>query len=92
MDLLWIYLLIINALSFCLMLIDKHKARKNKWRIPEATLLGSALIGGSLGAWLGMFTARHKTRKPAFRIGIPLMLLLHIALFTIWVIKNDTFK
>lgn len=80
MDILIYYLLIINALAFLLMLTDKRRARKNAWRIPEATLLGVAALGGSLGAVLGMRLFRHKTLHPKFSIGLPLMLSLHILL------------
>lgn len=76
MDLLFIYLLLINALGFVLMLWDKHRARKKQWRISEATLLTTALLGGSAGCLLGMYTARHKIRKARFAIGIPLILFL----------------
>lgn len=72
------YLLIINAAAFFLMLADKHKARKKKWRIPEATLLYTALFGGSLGCLIGMYTVRHKTKHLRFVLGVPMMLLLHI--------------
>ena len=67
-----IYLIIVNALSFLLMLIDKQKARKKKWRIPEATLMGFAAAGGSVGALAGMYTFRHKTLHKNFTIGIAL--------------------
>ncbi len=77
---LWLYLLIINALGFCLMLGDKLRARKNAWRIPEATLMTAAAIGGSLGAFLGMRLCRHKTRHPKFYVGLPLLLTVHICL------------
>ena len=80
MDTLLIYLLIINALALAFMLADKRKARKNAWRIPEATLMGLAVIGGSLGAWLGMVLFRHKTRHPKFSVGIPVLMLLHVVL------------
>lgn len=80
-----IYLLIINALGFILMLIDKHKARKNKWRIPEATLMLVAALGGSIGSLLGMYTVRHKTKHPKFTVGIPVILVLQIAAgFAVW--------
>lgn len=79
MEYLLIYLLIINALGFLLMLLDKQKARKKKWRIPEATLMGIAAIGGSIGSLLGMYTFRHKTRHPKFTLGIPLILALQLA-------------
>lgn len=74
-----IYLLIINALGFILMLVDKHKARKNKWRIPETTLMTVAALGGSVGSLLGMYTVRHKTKHPKFTVGIPVILVLQVA-------------
>lgn len=80
MEILLVYLLIINAAAFLLMLVDKYKARKNLWRIPEATLIGSAVIGGSIGAMLGMYTVRHKTKHLKFTIGIPVILALQIVL------------
>ena len=78
MRLLIIYLLIINALGFLLMLIDKYKARKNLWRIPEKTLLGVALIGGSIGSFAGMQIFRHKTKHPRFYIGIPIIMAVQL--------------
>ena len=81
MKYLLIYLAIINAVTFLLMLIDKQKARKNKWRIPEATLIMSAVLGGSVGGLLGMYTVRHKTKHLKFTIGIPLILSLQVFLF-----------
>lgn len=80
MDILIIYLLIINALAFLLMLADKRKAIKKAWRIPEATLLGIAAIGGSLGSLIGMRLFHHKTKHLKFSLGIPLMLAIHILL------------
>lgn len=74
------YLLIINAIAFFLMLADKQKARKKKWRIPEATLIGVAVIGGSVGALAGMYPFRHKTKHPKFTIGVPVILALQIVL------------
>ena len=73
-----IYLVIVNALSFLLMLADKYKARKKLWRIPESVLLAAALLGGSLGSIIGMYGIRHKTRHPKFVIGLPLLLILNI--------------
>ena len=73
------YLLLINAIGFLLMLVDKRKARKNLWRIPEATLFLSAALGGSIGALAGMYTFRHKTKHPKFTVGIPVILVLQIA-------------
>lgn len=81
-----LYLLIINALTFLLMLADKHKAIKNQYRIPEVVLFLSALTGGSFGCLLGMYTAHHKTRKPSFAIGIPLILLGQILLVNIYIL------
>ena len=78
MRLLIIYLLIINALGFLLMLIDKYKARKNLWRIPEKTLLGVALMGGSIGSYAGMQIFRHKTKHPRFYIGIPIIMAVQL--------------
>ena len=78
--LLYLYLLLVNAASFFLMLIDKVKAKKNLWRIPERTLLTVAVIGGSLGAVLGMNLFRHKTKHPKFSIGLPCILAVHIVL------------
>ena len=74
-----LYLLLINALAFVLMLADKQKARKNRWRIPERTLMLTALLGGSVGALLGMYTFRHKTRHLKFTLGIPAILILQLA-------------
>ena len=73
------YLLIVNAVAFLLMLIDKIKAKKNRWRIKESTLMLWAAIGGSIGALAGMYTFRHKTLHRKFTIGIPAILALQIA-------------
>lgn len=78
MKLILIYLLIINAAGFLFMLIDKYKARKKLWRIPEATLMSIALLGGSVGSLIGMYTVRHKTKHPKFTLGIPVILVLQI--------------
>jgi uncharacterized membrane protein YsdA (DUF1294 family) len=75
-----LYLLIINAIAFLLMLIDKQKARKKKWRIKEATLMGVAALGGSIGALAGMYTFRHKTLHKKFTLGIPAILAGQLAL------------
>lgn len=80
MNLFLLYLLIINAVAFVLMLVDKQKAKKRKWRIPEATLLGSAVIGGSFGAWLGMQIFRHKTLHKRFYLGIPFIIGVQAAI------------
>ena len=83
MKYLLLYLLIINATGFLLMLADKQMAKKNLWRIPEATLLTSAALGGSIGCLIGMYTIRHKTKHVKFIIGVPLILILQIAL-SVW--------
>ena len=85
MQVLYIYLAIINAISFLLMLVDKYKAKKNLWRIPERTLMGFAAIGGSLGALAGMYLVRHKTKHLKFTVGIPVILFLHV-LIAVWLI------
>lgn len=74
------YLITVNALGLLLMLADKQKARKKRWRIPEATLMGVAAIGGSAGVFLGMYLFRHKTQHPKFTVGVPLLLILHCVL------------
>ena len=75
-----LYLTIINAAAFLLMLADKQKAKRHAWRIPESTLIGIAMIGGSIGALAGMYTFRHKTRHLKFILGIPLILVIQILL------------
>ena len=82
-----IYLLIINALGFLLMLADKRKAQKKLWRIPEATLLTVAAIGGSIGSLAGMYTFRHKTKHLKFTLGIPAILIAQIALAVFLIVK-----
>ena len=74
------YLLAINALSFSLYGIDKYKAKKNQWRISEATLLMMAVIGGSIGAWVGMRIWHHKTMHKKFKYGIPIIIIMQVAL------------
>lgn len=66
--------MIMNILAFCLMEIDKHRARTRQWRIPERVLFGAALLGGSAGAWAGMYLFHHKTRHWYFVVGMPLIL------------------
>lgn len=76
--LIW-YLILINALGLLIMLVDKQKAIARGWRIPEATLLSVAIIGGSVGILCGMYIFRHKTRKWKFSIGVPLILAVQLA-------------
>lgn len=81
--LLWCGLL--GAVDFLLAGVDKRRARRKEWRIPEKTLLGLALLGGAWGLLAGMLTFHHKTRKPAFAIGVPCMLALHTGL-VLWLL------
>ena len=74
------YLLAINAVAFIVYGIDKYKAKKAKWRISEATLLLLAVVGGGIGAWMGMKVWHHKTMHEKFKYGIPAILLIQIAL------------
>ena len=82
-----LYLLLINAAGFILMLVDKFKAKKNLWRIPEATLITVAALGGSIGSLLGMYTVRHKTKHIKFTVGIPAILILQITLVLFIIFK-----
>ena len=75
-----IYLIGINILTFLVFGIDKWKARRGKWRIPEAPLIEMSIAGGSIGALLGMSLFRHKTQKRRFTLGIPTILLVQAAL------------
>ena len=74
------YLLAINIASFFLYGIDKYKAKKGRWRISEATLLTMAAIGGSIGAWAGMRLWHHKTMHKKFKYGIPIIIIIQVAL------------
>lgn len=74
------YLLVINAVAFFVYGIDKLKARKGRWRISEATLLLLAIVGGSIGSWLGMKVWHHKTMHRKFQYGLPVIFLLQLAI------------
>ena len=78
----------INAITFIVYGIDKLKARKGRWRIPEATLLLLAVVGGSIGAWLGIKVWHHKTLHKKFRYGVPLIVLVQMALGIYWLVSN----
>jgi uncharacterized membrane protein YsdA (DUF1294 family) len=71
-----------NALGFVLMRSDKEKAIRNKWRIPEKTLLTVAALGGSIGCFCGMRIFHHKTRHPLFSVGLPVMMAVQIVFFS----------
>lgn len=73
-----IYLVIMNIIGLAVMGIDKSKARRHAWRIPESTLFLVSLIGGSIGTWAGMYMFRHKTKHWYFVVGMPLILILQI--------------
>ena len=76
-----IYLCLINLIGFFAMFLDKQKAKRDKWRIPEKTLFLLALIGGSLGPTLGMHVVQHKTKHWYFKLGMPLILIAELGLF-----------
>ena len=82
-QLILIYLVAMNVVTFFMYGIDKWKAKRSKWRISEATLLGLAVIGGSIGAWLGMRVWHHKTMHKKFQFGIPLIIVAQVAMI-IW--------
>ena len=74
------YLAVINVVTFFMYGVDKWKAKKSRWRISEATLLGMAVIGGSIGAWLGMKIWHHKTQHKKFKYGVPAIIVIQFAL------------
>ena len=80
-----IYYICVNVIAFILYGLDKKYAREGRWRIPEKTLLGIALIGGAAGAWIGMQTFRHKTKHMSFRTLVPLFAVVHM-----WMIVRYT--
>ena len=73
-----IYLILINLITFCAMWIDKKKAKYGQWRISESALFILVLLGGGIGGIAGMYTFRHKTKKPRFVIGFPAILIFEI--------------
>lgn len=75
-----IYLIAINIATFFVYGIDKWKARRSKWRIPESTLLTLAVLGGSIGAFIGMRTWHHKTMHNKFKYGVPFIINLQVVL------------
>ena len=83
-----IYLITINVVTFFLYGIDKWKAKRSKWRIPEATLLGLAVIGGSIGAWLGMKVWHHKTMHKKFKFGLPVIIIIQLLIIGYFVAQN----
>ena len=97
-----IYLAVINVVTFFMYGIDKWKAKKSKWRIREAALLGLAVLGGSIGAWLGMKVWRHKTQHKGgnrdidnivggyqFKYGVPAIIIVQLALIVYFIIQKQ---
>ena len=80
MDVIIIYIVLVNIVAFLMYGVDKWNAKRNQWRIPEKTLLGIAAVGGSIGAYVGMQFFHHKTKKPKFYIGVPFIFLVQIAI------------
>lgn len=69
------YLIIINIVTFFIYGIDKYKAKKSKWRVSEKILITLAILGGSIGAWIGIKTWHHKTKHQKFKLGIPIIMV-----------------
>ena len=84
MNYLWLWPILMSVAAFIAMARDKHHARTGAQRTPETTLLALAVLGGSPGAILGMLLCRHKTKKPAFSVGLPLILLVQAGV--VWLI------
>lgn len=82
----YIYLLAANTAALCLFYIDKRRAKAHGWRIPEAALLLLPFFGGALGAFIGMHLFRHKTRHKVFSVGIPILLILQLAVLAVIVL------
>lgn len=83
------YLVIINAAALLMMAEDKRRAKRHQWRVPEAALFGAALLGGSAGAWAGMYLFHHKTKHWYFVVGMPLILAAQLAA-GVWLAGNGT--
>ena len=81
-----IYLILINIIGFFIMFLDKQKAKKGKWRIPEKTILIITLLGGGIGTISGMYIFRHKTKKLKFTIGLPTILICEIIAIVYFII------
>ena len=87
MEILEVYLAVINLEAFGMFGIDKSRAKRQRWRIPERRLLAAALFGGSLGALAGMYVFRHKTRHKLFSVGIPLLCVLQAGVVILYFTK-----
>lgn len=88
-DFLYLYVAAVNVVTFFIYGIDKNKAKAGQWRIPEAHLIFLAVIGGSVGALLGMRFFHHKTRKPKFYIGVPAILIVQIIFISFILTGHD---
>lgn len=84
MKYLYLYLIVMDLAAFALMGIDKYRAIRHRWRISERALFLVAVLGGSVGGLLGMWVFRHKTRHSLFAIGLPLVLVIHLVLFFVF--------
>ena len=83
-----IYLSVINVVAFFMYGIDKWKAKNSKWRIRETALLGLAVLGGSIGAWLGIKVWHHKTQHKKFKYGVPAIIIVQLALIVYFIISK----
>lgn len=79
-----IYLIVINIIAFIAMGIDKQKAIKHKWRIPEKTLMLLSVLGGSVGMFIGMHVFRHKTKHTLFVVGVPVIFIIEMIAYIIY--------
>lgn len=82
-----IYVVVINIIAFLAMGLDKWKAKRNAWRIPEQTLISLVLLGGGIGGIVGMYLFRHKTKKARFYIGFPALFIVEVIIFIYIIIK-----
>ena len=82
-----LYLLIVNIVAFLLYGVDKLKAKKGKWRVRERLLLGMAVVGGSLGALLGVKVWHHKTMHKKFRFGMPVIVVIQLVCVCLFLAK-----
>lgn len=85
------YLVIMNLAAFMAMGVDKSRAKRGAWRIPEKTLFSLSLLGGSIGSLAGMYAFRHKTRHMKFVVGMPAVLVLHITVSIVLLYRWEAF-
>lgn len=88
MKYLFLYLLLMNATAFVIMLIDKRKAIAKQRRIPERVLFSAAIMGGSIGTYLAMEAVRHKTKHKRFTIGVPIMIVIHLLIIILLILLD----